>query len=407
MDSERFDVTVIGAGPAGSRTAALAASAGHRVLLLEKRERIGHPVRCAEAIGPRAVVERYLTLDPELISSPVDGFLVVAPGGRRFEKHVPGIGFIVDREAFDRRLASLAADSGAEIRMGHQVTALTTDGDGRRVTGVRARELATGRDYEVRSSVVAGADGVEALSPRWAGLARAFRPSEIFSCAQELIEGIDVPRPHIEFHLGSRFAPGGYAWVFPKGETRANVGVGINPSRAQGKRAVDYLDAFIAHRCPDGARTRLVVGGCEVARGLSSLAADGYVVVGEAARQNNPFSGGGIINALEAADMAADAISAALGSGDTSAGRLGAYSRAWRRSVGRTNDAFYHAARLFFGLDDGEIDRVIGRVARVPGVFDEKGIKPVRMILGLVAAEPALSLRLLKSFAGGLLGSLY
>ena len=398
-EERRYDVAVIGAGPAGSRAAAQLARAGLRVLLLEKRPRIGYPVRCAEAVGPREVVERYVSLDPPLVSSEINGVVVVSPDGRRLSRTMPGIGLTVDRELFDLRLAEAAAAAGAELRTSHQATALLRE-EGSRICGLRAKDLSSGAAYDVRATVVVGADGVESLSPRWAGLKGSYRPEEIFSCAEELIDGIDVQNLAIEFHLGARFAPGGYAWVFPKGPARANVGVGLNPLRAGGTTAVEYLNGFIAHRCPAGTRTRLVVGGCVVARGLKALAVDGFVAVGEAANQNNPFSGGGIINALEGADMAAAAIIAALGRGSTSARALGAYTREWRGTVGKANDAFYHAARIFYALSDDEMSRVTRELASVPGIFDEKGVKPLAMVRALVAAHP----RLLVQFAGSWLG---
>jgi digeranylgeranylglycerophospholipid reductase len=395
----RFDVVVIGAGPAGSRTAARVARSGGRVLLLEKRPRVGVPVRCAEAVGPREDVERYLTLDERLISSPIDGFLIVAPDGTSFRREMPGIGFVVDRELFDQRLASDAAAAGAELRTGHQAIGLIREGN--RVLGARVKDLARGVEYDAPAAVTVGADGVESLSPRWAGLRKSFRPDEIFACAEELLEGIDVPGRAIEFHLGARFAPGGYAWVFPKGTGRANVGVGINPLMAGGKTAVEYLRTFIAHRAPGGTPARLVIGGCCVARGMRALAADGFVAVGEAANQNNPFSGGGIVNALEGADMAASAIIPALEKGNASAKVLDAYTRAWRSSVGRSNDAFYHAARIFFALPDGEMSRMARELSRVPGLFDEKGIKPLLMVRALVAARPRLLLEFASSWLDG------
>lgn len=400
MKPETCDVAVIGGGPGGSRTAAIVARSGHRVILLEKRERIGYPVRCAEAVGPRRDVERYLRLDDSIVSAPVNGFLIRTPHGESMGGDIAGIGFIVDRERFDRRLAEAAEAAGAEVRCGHQAIALSRAGGA--VDGVIVTELATGRRYHIEAAVVVGADGVEGLSPRWAGIAGCVRPGEIFSCAQELISGIDLPPgPIIEFHLGSAFAPGGYAWVFPKGDREANVGVGLNPLRAAGRTARQHLEAFTAARCPGGERRRLVVGGCSVAPGLRNLVTDGYLVVGESAHQNNPFSGGGVINALEGADMAAEAINDALAAGDVSAGRLASYTRAWSRSVGRTNRAFYIAARVFFDLSDDEMERVIRRAARVPGVFNERGVKPVRMTLGIMAAYPQLLLKVLRLMTDG------
>jgi digeranylgeranylglycerophospholipid reductase len=395
MGTRAFEVVVIGGGPAGSRTAALLAERGHRVLVLEKRDRIGYPVRCAEAVGPREDVERYIELDEALISSVVDGFLVASPNGEHYRKEMPGIGFVIDRELFDQRLAEGAARAGADIRTGHQATGLIFENGF--VRGVRIKEIASGDEYGVECKAVVGADGVEAHSPRWAGLKRSFRPEEVFSCAQELVEGVPDWSTHIEFHLGRSFAPGGYAWVFPKGEGRANAGVGINPVMTDGRTARDCLETFLSHRCPHAKRSRFVIGGCSVARGLPALATDGYLAVGEAAHQNNPFSGGGIINALEGADMAAEALLEALERGDTSSRSLDPYTKRWNGSVGRTNTAFYRAARLFYSLGDDEMSRIMKSVISIPGVFDDKGIKPSRMILGIIRAEPSLSLKFIKS----------
>jgi flavin-dependent dehydrogenase len=170
---------------------------------------------------------------------------------------------------------------------------------------------------------------------------------------------------------------------------------------ARGKTAVEYLNEFLAHRCPTGKRTRLVIGGCVVARGLRTLTADGFVAVGEAANQNNPFSGGGIINALEGADMAAAAVVHSLRKGSVSSEDLSAYTKEWRRTVGRTNEAFYHAARIFYNLPDDEMSRVISELTRIPGLFDGKGIKPLKMIRALIAVRPRLLVTFVRSRFGG------
>lgn len=391
MREERFDVAVIGAGPAGSRTAALTAAAGRSTLLLEKRGRIGYPVRCAEAIGPRSDIERFMPLDDDLVSSPIDGFALVSPAGERFAARMPAIGFVVDREAFDRRLAEHAVAAGAALRTRHQATGLIREGG--RVAGAEVTDLETGERYRVAAAVTVGADGVECHSPRWAGLKTSYRPEEVMSCAQHLVEGIDVSERLIEFHLGSRFAPGGYAWVFPKGPASANAGVGVNPARAGGLRAVEYLDRFLSSRCPDAVRGRLVVGGTVVARGLPRLAMGGYLAVGEAANQNNPFSGGGIVNALEGADLAAGAILEALAGEGPSARALSRYTERWRRSTGRANERFWRAAQVFYRLGDGEMERVVSRLSRTPGLIVETGIDPLRLLWALTRSDPRLVFR--------------
>jgi digeranylgeranylglycerophospholipid reductase len=392
MLDENFDVVVIGAGPAGSRTAALTARAGLSTLLLEKRKKPGSPVRCAEGIGPREDVERFLDLDDSLISSTIDGFAIVSPGGRRFEAKKRGVGFIVDRQLFDQRLVDLAVEAGAEIRTSHQVTGLLRNDH--RFKGVEITDLGSGRKYTAGSIVTAGADGVESLSPRWAGLKGAYEPREVMSCAQYLVSGIDSVDSRIEFHLGRRFAPGGYAWVFPKGPGSANVGIGLNPVMAGGLKAVDYLERFIESRCPGAERGRLVVGGSVVARGLRSLATGGFIAVGEAANQNNPFSGGGIINALEGADLAAGTIMEAVGEGDVSARSLDRYTKRWKRTTGRANEIFWQVARSFYSMEDEEMEKVISRLKDTPGLVTETGVDPLKMLRVLASTRPGLLFRL-------------
>ncbi len=398
MGNLDFEIIVIGAGPAGSRAARQLAESGFSVLLLEKRDRVGYPVRCAEAVGPRTDVERFIELDDPLVSAEINGVKVVAPDGQSFEAEMRSIGFVLDRELFDRRLAEEAQRAGAELRTGHQAVDLVKE-DGT-IRGVRVKDLRSGSVYDLSCSVVVGADGVESFSPRWAGVKRSFDPREVLSCAQELVEGDGLPADRMEFHLGATHAPGGYAWVFPKGAGKANIGLGVDGTMTAGRTALEYLDDFISHRCPGGTRTRLVVGGCEVAKGLDRLVTDGYVVVGEAAHQNNPFSGGGIINALEAADMAAEAIAAALRSGSASRDALAPYERAWKKSVGRNNDRFHRVARIFYRLSDEEMNHITEKIIRTPGIVVRTGVDPKRMLMALFRVKPTLLWRFARQFLG-------
>jgi digeranylgeranylglycerophospholipid reductase len=262
---------------------------------------------------------------------------------------------------------------------------------------VEVTELSSGRAYTVGAQLTAGADGVESISPRWAGLKGAYEPREVMSCAQYLVEGIETDGGSIEFHLGREIAPGGYGWVFPKGRGRANAGVGVNPHLSGGRTAATYLERFLERRCPGAVRGRFVAGGTVVARGLPSLSADGFVAVGEAANQNNPFSGGGIINALEGADLAAEAMIEAITAGDLSAGALGRYTKKWNRSTGRANELFWHAAQAFYFMDDGKMEEIIARMKETPGLVTDTGVDPLKMLRVLVSSSPGLLFTLVKA----------
>src|SRR5512136_309196 len=113
---DRYDVVVVGGGPAGSLAALHAARGGSEVLLLEKDREIGSPVRCAEAVGKDGV-EKILeqAIHPSWVSATVDKFLFIAPDGTRIYPQVRMVGCVLNRKIFDLELARQAAQAGARI----------------------------------------------------------------------------------------------------------------------------------------------------------------------------------------------------------------------------------------------------------------------------------------------------
>ena len=106
-----YDVVVIGAGPAGSVAAQTCAQAGLRVLLVEKRQEIGSPVRCAEAVGKETVAE-FIPLDAKGIAAQVDHFSLTSSQNDTI--HFPPLEttLVLERKLFDRELAHAAARAG-------------------------------------------------------------------------------------------------------------------------------------------------------------------------------------------------------------------------------------------------------------------------------------------------------
>ncbi len=291
---DRYDVLVIGAGPAGSIAAKTAAEKGLDVLLIEKRQEIGDPVRCAEGVN-KEYLKKHVEIDKQWICADLKGSYIFSPDGTRIEmaEEISGgeVGYVLERKVFDRALAEQAAAVGAEVRVKTRATGLIIEDDF--VKGARLMHL--GKEYEVRASIVIGADGVESKVGRWAGIDTALKPIDIETCAQYLIAGADVNQEYCEFYIGNEVAPGGYVWVFPKGEGKANVGIGILGSK-MGKfkpRPVDYLNDFLQKRFPDARIVEMVFGGVPVSGSIEKTSANGLMLVGDAARQSDPITGGG------------------------------------------------------------------------------------------------------------------
>ncbi|MBC7223168.1 MAG: geranylgeranyl reductase family protein [Anaerolineae bacterium] len=330
----QYDVVVVGAGPGGSVAAWKVAEAGLSTLLVEKRQEIGSPVRCAEGLA-REPLERFLDPDPRWIAARVTKAQIVARGNGNEDRRLyeGGEGFILERRVFDRALAEAAAQAGAEVRV--KVAAVGLVRDGSRVVGVRLRD-ASGRTREVACHVVIGADGVESQVGRWAGIRTLLRLRDAMACAQYLLAGVAWDADCCGYWVDEEIAPGGYAWVFPKGEGRANVGLGIQADLTQ-ETALALLHRFIEGEpaLSQGRPVTLVTGVVPVALPPSSFVGDGLMLVGDAARQVDPLTGGGIANAMEAGALAAQVAAEAVAAGDPSAARLRAYEEAWQEGTGK------------------------------------------------------------------------
>lgn len=162
-------MVVIGAGPAGSITAKTAAEKGLSVLLIEKRQEIGDPVRCAEGVS-KVCLKKHIDLDDRWICADVKGSRIFAPDGTMIEmaEEVAGaeVGYVLERKLFDRALAYESAKAGVEVFVKTRATGLIIE-DGF-VRGVRI--MHRGEEREVRCKIVIGADGVESKVGRWAGI---------------------------------------------------------------------------------------------------------------------------------------------------------------------------------------------------------------------------------------------
>lgn len=350
-----YDAIVIGAGPAGSIAALRLAEARHRVLLAEKRPRIGHPVRCAEATGPRDEIARFVPVDESWIALSIEGARFVSPRGTVFEKATPGIGVMLDRARFDRGLADRAERAGAEVRTACQAIGLLKRNGSAR--GVRFREKE--HDWEAEARVVIGADGIESLVGRWAGLESGWRSDELFSCIEVRLRSQRACDRTLEFHFGASVAPGGYAWAFPRGGDEWNVGLGVDPSRAERVPASVFLKRFLARFDPEAEIAETIAGAACRSRSLERIVGDGIALAGDAAHQGNPLTGGGIMNALEAGDLAGRAASEALARGEVTREALSRYEDEWKRTVGTSNDRFFALADLLFRkYGDKDLERI-------------------------------------------------
>jgi len=344
------DVLVVGAGPAGAVAAWQAKQAAPEldVVLLERDRAVGAPVRCAEGVGDAGLREFANPDGAPWVSRRITDVILEAPDDTQVVLADCGIGWILDRTRFDAFLAAEAASAGADVLVGAEATGMSRNGDDRWHVRVKQR----GTDDVYRARVVIGADGVETMVGRWAGLDTRVPARDMESCAQYVLQGIDFNPDAIYLQFSNAIAPGGYAWIFPKGVGVANVGLGLVALRTDGRNAREYLDGWIARRFPNGARTGYTVGGVIVHTTIKKTYADGILVAGDAAHMINPLSGGGINNAMKAGRLAGCTAAAAIRESDTSERRLSAYHTAWMELLGEDHLKYYRLKQALEHVDD-------------------------------------------------------
>lgn len=354
-----FDVIVIGGGPAGSISAKILASAGAKTLLIEKKNIVGIPQLCAEGVSHSGLSDVLPKIKDTWISAPITGAILVSPKGKKIVVHHPKAGYILERRVFDRDLFADATNAGAISLTSTKAVNLIWEKDC--IVGVEIER--EGIRKNVFSKIIIAADGIESNVARWLFPNEPLEPKDIHVAAQAVMAGVDVRVGYPEFHVGRRLAPGGYAWVFPKGNGTANVGLGLNPTLDNYKKrsAWERLKSFIKIRF-DGAGQIIELAGGNVptARRLTRIGYRNVMLIGDAGRLSDPISGGGIATALLSGKLSAELAITALEAKSKEGLEtiIGGFSSIWDRRKGRQFALYCNAKRVFSRLNDSELEEI-------------------------------------------------
>ena len=386
---ERYDVVAVGGGPAGAMAAWKSATAGVKTLLLERDREIGLPVRCAEAAST-AWFESYFKPEEKFVANRVDALEFVSPDGMSVVVEGDDKGVVLERKIFDAHIATLAARAGADIATRTDVTGME-----RLENGWKLNATHQGKPISFEARVVIASDGIESRVARWAGVDTALSLVDLESAVQYDMVNIEIENPHhLYYFLGNEIAPGGYCWVFPKGDHRANVGIGVLASRAAGKTAKELLDEFIGVRFPRGKAVGFVTGGVPLARPLKELALDNLLIAGDAARIVDPLSGGGIEAALLSGYLAGETAGEAVLTNRCGRNFLKTYSERLNGRIGKTLSINYRIKNLVQNSSDEEFCRVTSLARKAaPGKMSL-----LKMFTIFVRNDPTLLLDLPKLF---------
>lgn len=360
MPDLKTDVLVIGAGPAGSMTAKWAAKNGAKVVMIEKRQEIGSPVRCGEGLSKSWLASVGIT-PGRWINLEVEGARIFSPSEQVFEINEKDagneVGYVVERTAFDKQLAIDAANVGVDIFL--KTAAVTMLKENGHIVGAKVKH--SGETFEIRAPVTIGADGFESQVGRWAGIPTNLAMRDMDTCLQYRMTNVDCDVRYCDFYLG-KVAPGGYVWIFPKGEGLANVGIGVQVSQVKAMAdARNLLDRWIDHHpgYAKGKKIDMVGGGVSISAPIKQTVADGIMLVGDAARMIDPLTGGGIANGCIAGKICGTVAAEAVHAGTPTKEFFQKYEKGWRALLEEKLYRNWLAKEKLVQLSDEVFDKVI------------------------------------------------
>jgi len=355
-----------------------AAKSGVSTLIIEKDPEIGIPVRCAGLISKRAVEESELKGVRTFIMNRLKGAIIHSPN-YDMQLEARESAYAIRRDLFDKALAKEAMNSGAEIITGCKVVGIRMSEGELRIHV----EASNGKKDEIGAKVVIGADGVRAGVARMAGM-KIMR--NLLSCVQ--VEGsYDSEGAYAEVFVGREIAPGFFAWAIPLDDRIARIGLCIDKRfSSPHSTPLAFLKRFMLHEPRMAKRYRgtyfsYTGGAIPIAAGLKrqktvkmKMMKDGGVgilLVGDAAAQVKPITGGGVYYGLRCGKIAGEVAAEAASTGDMQV--LKHYDRRWRREIGKEIAFGIWVHRLRCVLGDDDLDRIFRALGRERRRVEKKG----------------------------------
>lgn len=398
------DVLVVGGGPAGSTAARELAAEGHDVLQVEEHEEIGRPVQCGGLLTPH-LIERVPTDISHLFRTELRKANIVSPSGTTVRLEAEEVQSVAaDRAGVDKTLAGLAREAGTEQQLGTKVVGAEPRSD-----HVKARVKRTdGSTDTLRARLVVGADGAQSRIAKWFDL---FEPKQYISLHGAQMTGLnDLDPEGVEMWLGEDRAPGFFTYIIPTGEDTGKVEAGVWNAPQPAKRYYERMfeDPASAHHLEDAEEVFTISATIPFGPAKRTVA-DRVMLVGDAAGQAKPTTGGGIYTGMVCAEILAEEASGALDEDQLGAERLQRYHDRWWGSIGRELRIGLRLRHAFLQLDDEDLDDIWERLSRpeVTAILEAHGDidYPSKLAFRLLKEEPGL-IRYAPQVLKGLLGEI-
>ena len=345
MSSNFYDVIIIGAGPAGSYAAFELASSGHSVAVLEQKSEAGIDVCCSGIVSTECFDS--FGISSEVIVNRINSAKIISPSGKYLKLISEKVqAYVIDMAAFEQAIALKAQAKGTEYLFSSHVSDISIG-----KAEVQVEATCRGSREIINSRAVILASG---FSPRLCQKLGLGKIGRFVFGSQTEIKGININE--IEIYFGQRTAPGFFAWLVPVSAEKALAGL-ITTSHAKLHLERFLLESF----CQDRIKSRVgIIGQKVIPMGiLPCTYGDRILVIGDAAGQVKPTTGGGIYFGHIAAKIAAKVLSEGLNRDELTADQLSHYQKQWKSKIGREISMGYRARQIYTRLSDYQIDKII------------------------------------------------
>ncbi len=388
--TEECDVLIVGGGPAGLAAASAAAKLNVRTVLLERQNEIGYPVHTS---GGSWVSDMKALAIPENLYHPIAKVVFVSHNCEVPLDYHPAVACVLDVRGVYQHLASRAIAAGATLRVRHTVDTTIVEND--RIVGVTAKNHVSERK-SIRASVIVDASGFSRHVGVRTGIGKAFH--RYGYGAEYDLYAPNYPQDELFLIMGSKYAPRGYAWAFPRGNSRVRLGVGVlHPDCDDDARI--FLDSIV-HDLPqlsgkfkDASAIEYHTGLFPSEGPLDRFSHDGLLVAGDAGGQGSTLVGEGIRFAIYSGQMAGSIAAEAVKAGDTSAAYLERFDKQWRARFGRDMDIAYMINKHIANYSDDQWDNALNLMKRLTPTQVAQALRgdfSVGLIMRVLARNPGL-----------------
>ncbi len=352
MDNE-YDAVIIGGGIAGGITGKLIAEQGFKVIIFEEHREVGKPLQCAGLVTSR--IFEYIPKNGCILNK-VQGAKIYSPTGKVLEIDAKKTkAFVIDRVRLDQSCMSMALRTGCELQLGAK--ALNAKHAGKKVN---IKILHNNKALSVTSKLIIGADGVQSRVRHWFGLKG---PKFLLSGFGAELTGVNIDPRFVEIYLGNQVAPNFFSWVIPKAEVAKNgmvpARVGLACTKTKYSAYHYYQNLFthpiLASKLKNAKPIQYIAGGIPIGIAPKTYA-DNMMLVGDAAGQVKPTSGGGVYTSIICAQHCAVTANQALAAKDYSAKFLKVYQKRWIEDIGKELKRGMRLHKVYMQLRDDQLE---------------------------------------------------